>query len=388
MKEHVLTTLADQNFIPQAKQLFSSAYWNGGWQGDFLLLAHEIPKEDLRWFREKGIIVFPCRALGEGIIGERQHPATVLSKFYLFTPFFKQWKTVVYLDADIIVKASLERLTETTGFLAPNATGLNFKKEFSRKNRKLFKELRESYSLRGRAFNTGVFAFNTDFIQDNSFDEITALYRKFGPLNLCGEEGTFNLYFYRQWKMLSVVYNAYPKYMNDTYGLGYERLRAIIVHFVESIKPWDLGSPFHAEWTRNLKRADAMNFSQRPAPVKVWTEEEEKKYLHALAVPGFFISLAFHTRPLSSGIMHAWWRIRGYASLIGWRTMGFTSFVGWHIKIFAANARWRIKAWSTSLIRSFNHFTSKIDRLVGRIGLFIKKVNPHLYEKIRIKHGQ
>jgi len=48
MKKHLLVTLANENYINQAKQLFSSAYFNGGWDGDYLLLAHEIPENKLK----------------------------------------------------------------------------------------------------------------------------------------------------------------------------------------------------------------------------------------------------------------------------------------------------------------------------------------------------
>jgi len=39
-KKSVLVTLADENYIYQAKQLFSSVYFNVGWRGDYMLLAH------------------------------------------------------------------------------------------------------------------------------------------------------------------------------------------------------------------------------------------------------------------------------------------------------------------------------------------------------------
>ena len=47
MKQNLLVTLADKNYIQQAKQLFSSVYWNAGWKGDYMLWAHEIPEEEL-----------------------------------------------------------------------------------------------------------------------------------------------------------------------------------------------------------------------------------------------------------------------------------------------------------------------------------------------------
>ena len=63
MKKDLLVTLADENFLDQAKQLFSSVYWNAGWKGDYMLLAHEIPESKLKWFRDKGILVKKCKSV-------------------------------------------------------------------------------------------------------------------------------------------------------------------------------------------------------------------------------------------------------------------------------------------------------------------------------------
>lgn len=51
MKKNLIVTLADKNYIDQAKQLFSSVYFNAGWNGDYMLLAHEISESELRWFK-------------------------------------------------------------------------------------------------------------------------------------------------------------------------------------------------------------------------------------------------------------------------------------------------------------------------------------------------
>ena len=90
MKENLLVTLADKNFIAPAKQLFSSVYFNAGWIGDYMLLAHEISEKELIWFREKGVIIKKCRSLIKKDI-EGYH-AAVFSKFYLFTAEFKKWE--------------------------------------------------------------------------------------------------------------------------------------------------------------------------------------------------------------------------------------------------------------------------------------------------------
>ena len=62
-KKNLLVTLADENYIEQAKQLFSSVYHNSGWKGDYMLLSHEIPESKLKWFRDKGILVKKCESI-------------------------------------------------------------------------------------------------------------------------------------------------------------------------------------------------------------------------------------------------------------------------------------------------------------------------------------
>ena len=57
MKKNLLVTLADKNYLDAAKQLFSSVYFNSGWNGDYMLLSYDIPKKELQWFRDRGIIV-------------------------------------------------------------------------------------------------------------------------------------------------------------------------------------------------------------------------------------------------------------------------------------------------------------------------------------------
>ena len=85
MKQNLLVTLADKNYIQQARQLFSSVYWNAGWNGDYMLLSHGIPDDELKWFTDKGILVKKCQPLHDKSIGLGYDPI-VLDKFYLFTP--------------------------------------------------------------------------------------------------------------------------------------------------------------------------------------------------------------------------------------------------------------------------------------------------------------
>ena len=63
----VLVVLAGgrDKYINEAKQVFASAYFNGKWRDDYLLLTHNIPDNKLQWFLERGIFVKKCDQLYE-----------------------------------------------------------------------------------------------------------------------------------------------------------------------------------------------------------------------------------------------------------------------------------------------------------------------------------
>ncbi len=359
MNNTVLVTLADKNFVPQAKQLFSSAYWNGGWQGDFLLLAHEdVPEEELEWFEKKGIAVFKCKRLTVRNRIGYQHPPVVLDKFYLFTPFFKQWKRVVFLDADMIVEASLERLARSESrFAAAPTTGISLKKEFRRGiEENLFAELQERYPLQGEAFNTGVMTFDTAIIENDTFNKIFDLYEHFQTLNAFGDEGTFNLFFYKKWERLSRLYNTYPFYTHDAYGLPYRKIKPIILHcgWEPLPKPWSKESYLYQEWSDNLRKAEAMDVTKPQKPARIWSPAEEKQYERMLRA-----RYPWRVPKRRIRMMYIWARScahrAGRSSLNSLRSF-FKRFLSW--------------SWTI------------VDPFIGKMGLMLKKFSPRLYHKL------
>jgi lipopolysaccharide biosynthesis glycosyltransferase len=273
MKRNVLVTLASAEYIDQAKQLFSSAYWNGGWDGDYLLLAHEIPEGELAWFRRKGIYVKECPPLyGRKI--QRFNPA-VLGKFYLFTEDLKAWKNAVFLDSDIIVKSPFGNLADIRGFAACR----DFLWYTIRDNMVTHGDIdaaaldrcKKEYNLDDRAFNTGVMAFSTDFITAKTFPEIRETFGVYRSLNRYGEQLTFNLFFYRKWSMLPSVYNCY------FYAIPYLSIwkaKAVNIHFITARKkPWLPESAFYGEWKRSLEAAELIDVSSVRQAAK-WSRRE------------------------------------------------------------------------------------------------------------------
>jgi len=258
--KNLLVTLADSGHVEQTKQLFSSAYFNGGWKGRLMLLAYNIPNDNLRWFKTKGILI---REFGGNAPAFQGFDSPKTAKFYLFTDEFKEWAQIIYLDADIIVRASLDGLTRRSGFCAASVDAINDRliDQFvspSKADRALYTELRKKYPLMSPAFNSGVMVFTTDVIKRQTFTQLQYLYNRYMPLIKppIVDQPILNLYFCPEWKRLPTAYNIlYETYRCTDLVKG----GGPIIHFNGAHKPWHGTSPFLDEWKNNFTRADAID---------------------------------------------------------------------------------------------------------------------------------
>ena len=269
----VLVTLANREYIDQAKQLFSSAYWNAGWQGDYLLLAHEIPEKDLKWFRDKGIKIYKCRPLWKEKIYGHMNTA-VLSKFYLFKPYFKRWKTIVYIDADIIIKASLEKLIEKPTLPGFSAVMDDYTKLKINFHSNAYKELSRRYNLDKGGFNSGFLVINTRIINKKMFNDLKDFISRDYPRIRMEDQAILNMYFYDKWKRLPMLYNVLMNTTHSNYLLDTTKVRGIIIHFAYKPKQWDKKNKFYAEWKNNLRLAEDIDLKARKEPSKIWRDRE------------------------------------------------------------------------------------------------------------------
>ncbi|MDP3881258.1 MAG: glycosyltransferase [Nanoarchaeota archaeon] len=263
MKEekNLLVTLADKNYIDKAKALFSSVYFNASWKGDYMLLSYDIPEKDLKWFRDKGILICKRKPIK---IRKGNWPMSGLNKFYLFTPDFKRWNHIIYLDSDTLVRASLNKLTKIRGFgVVEDPLKLRDQLKTHINPRTLMK-LNKTFNLRAGSFNSGVMAFSTDIIKERTFIELLKINKQYDSLRRFADQTILNLYFYKRWKKLSKNYNLNPENYIHKPNNKMEYFRNTVLHFYGSIKPWDKKSQYKDEWRGNLKKADSINLNNRP----------------------------------------------------------------------------------------------------------------------------
>ena len=109
----VLVVLAGgrDKYLNEAKQVFASAYFNGKWRDDYLLLTHNIPDNKLQWFLERGIFVKKCDQLYEK--PERLHRSPVnLICHHLYSTELRCWDRVISLDSDTLINRNINHIRE------------------------------------------------------------------------------------------------------------------------------------------------------------------------------------------------------------------------------------------------------------------------------------
>ncbi len=287
MKSSVIVTLADSGYITQAKQLFSSVYFNAGWKGDYLLLAHGVSDNDRAWFKKRGIQIKKCKPLFRKKVG--RYSSVLTSKLYLFTEEMKQWKKVIYLDADIIVRASLDHLLEQQGYaVVPEIDGKRLADQFLIKNasdkeklREILAQLGDGFDLNSLSFNAGVIVFSTDIIKPETFSKMIKLMGAVGEIGAYGDQATQNLYFYHIWKRLPRAYNISPDFLTDCFRIKEENMKGIILHFIavgKKRKPWHHNNYFYEEWKENLEKSSSIDTSKAQEAREVWSKARIWRY--------------------------------------------------------------------------------------------------------------
>jgi lipopolysaccharide biosynthesis glycosyltransferase len=252
----VLVTLSDEKYLYMAKQLFASAYINGMWNGDYLLMTYHVPEKKLKWFIKRGIKIYRCRPIN--YLGTSKYSEVFYSKFNLFKTYFKKWEKIIFLDADIIVKKPLFGMIKHNGFSAANSTTMPLNREFNSNNLRLLKKLNNEIRLKGPAFNTGVMSFDSSIIDNDTFTRLIKLHNKYYEIHMHREESTLNLLFAGKWNVLPTRYNIYPDWIYQKNIMKKEEIKGFILHFMGPLKPSDKKSPFYKEWKQNLLYAETI----------------------------------------------------------------------------------------------------------------------------------
>src|SRR5207249_3680416 len=129
---------------------------------------------------------------------------------------------------DIIVTGPLFRLEKVKGFSATlDSTSYLKIQFFDDIGHKLL--IDNGYNLDEHNFCSGMFAFSTEVITPNTYEDLVTLSRQFLPIARLNDQAILNLYFYKQWQKLSM---AYAFMLTCIPSLPFQRAKgAIALHF-------------------------------------------------------------------------------------------------------------------------------------------------------------
>jgi lipopolysaccharide biosynthesis glycosyltransferase len=288
-KKNAIAVLADEGHLEKTKQIIYSSYVDGNWQGEYILLAHQIANADaLKWFEERGIHIHHID--NEMGVSENQPKVNSIyfSKLSLFHPDFAKWHRILYLDTDMVIQWDINALVEVEGFAAANdCARFNLWHQFSPREgwlsedekRELF-HLFSDYDLDKTAFNAGMMVIDSGNNTEKRFGELMDLVDKYHAYSTYGDQGILNLYFQKSRIKLPYVYNDF--YQSDDFNrIHFLRRRtpadAIILHITYPYKPWDERSMFYPKWKDNTEKADQLfqvkQIGKKPAIWRKWRTE-------------------------------------------------------------------------------------------------------------------
>jgi len=266
---YALVLLADKSHIEYTKQVYYTAAKFGNWKYDFVLLAFDLTNDiDWSWFDAHKIKIVhfnnDTQWIKEIVNNSELYPQKVyFVKYYLFHPFFSNYKKIIYLDTDVIIRKDINSLLKYKTFAAAsdffNAPIVFQFNELNRpyEESKINQHLSQN-TLKKISFNTGLMLIQSAQNTEEQFNEIINLNRLYSKYAIFPEQGILNIFFVNKWKRISHIYNDfYASEPNDSCEhIGTSKKHSAILHIVRPCKPWHKKSPFYNEWFLNWEESN------------------------------------------------------------------------------------------------------------------------------------
>lgn len=122
-------------------------------------------------------------------------------KLHLFSTFFKQWKTILYLDCGITIYSDVSPMINerAENILLAHCDGYpkhewKLSCQFDHTKPEYFTKLKQKFNLNIDHFQTTVMLYDTSLIQDDTYDNLLALLLEY-PICNTNDQGIIALYF-------------------------------------------------------------------------------------------------------------------------------------------------------------------------------------------------
>ncbi|MDD5193684.1 MAG: glycosyltransferase, partial [Candidatus Nanoarchaeia archaeon] len=281
--------------------------------------------------------------------------------------------------SDMIVKASIRKLKEIADISCCMDCSPYLKRQFideeflnDKDQKKSFQMLKQEYSLKEIPFNSGLIAFDTKIIKNNSLEEIMKLYHSYKEIIKYPEQAILNLYFYKKWTSLPLAYNTYSVISLD------KKIDVVIIHSAGDRKAWSKLSEFKKEWKKNLEKFEITDFPNPIDNYRTIPEKDIKKISKEIEKRIFIESAKMRKKPTLG------YRIDREVGLIGKFMQKKTPSIYRFLKYIEKNVK-----FSKDKIIIFGHPRSGSNSLVDilclnpHIKIFSEPFNPEVLSIVR-----
>ena len=133
-------------------------------------------------------------------------------KLYLFNIFFKKWNYLFYIDCGMTIFSNILPMlneVQTNTLLAHSDAYPTYEWQLHTqfdKNTNIFRNLNTTYNLNINYFQTGMMLYDTNIIEENTFDNLIKLALEY-PISRTNEQGILALYFTNikpLWKQIKI----------------------------------------------------------------------------------------------------------------------------------------------------------------------------------------
>jgi hypothetical protein len=216
----VFVTLTDAGYFEKAKRTIQETRERGGWGGDIVLITVNFiaAAVDAEFMRKYRVQEFPVQHINtDGLVaalratpikampdGRHFGKLTQWDKIYSFSPFFRRWRRVAFLDAGIRILDSVQPLLDLQWegrFLAPDDSepfdnGNRFRCQLDLEaNPAVLTELLTEYPqsiLDEKYFLNCIYVYDTTILDSVKMDDMILAMNAY-PISLCNEMGIMNL---------------------------------------------------------------------------------------------------------------------------------------------------------------------------------------------------
>jgi hypothetical protein len=216
----VFVTLTDAGYFDKAKRTIQETRGRGGWGGDIVLITVNFiaAGTDAEFMRKYRVQEFPVQHINTDALvaalratpikampdGRHFGKLTQWDKIYSFSPFFRRWRRVAFLDAGIRILDSVQPLLNLQWegrFLAPDDSepfdnGNRFRCQLDLEaNPAVLTELLTEYPqsiLDEKYFLNCMYVYDTAILDSVKMDDMIAAMNAY-PISLCNEMGIMNL---------------------------------------------------------------------------------------------------------------------------------------------------------------------------------------------------